>query len=102
MNEPLTKHEFFFTIRYLDSAWPIQADKGGVVAVLIGKVKLNNRKQTYMNISSVSSTPTPYQADSVAKAAKPAAPATPSAPTAATGPVDSDGDHDGSGLNVTA
>jgi hypothetical protein len=102
MKRSLRKYEFFFTILLLNTAWSIRADTKGVVAVIIGKVKLNNRKQKYMNISSVSSTPTPYQADSVAKPAKQAAPTTPAAPTAPTGPVDSDGDHDGSHLNVTA
>ena len=98
MNEALRKYEFFFTILVLNTASSIRADTKGVV-VVIREVNLNNRKQENMNISSVSSTPTPYQADSVAKPAKPATPATPTAPS---GPVDSDGDHDGSGLNVTA
>jgi hypothetical protein len=102
MKRSLRKYEFSFTILLLNTTWSIRADTEGVGVVVIGKVKLNNRKQKHMNISSVSSTPNPYQADSVAKAAKLAAPTTPAALTAPTGPVDSDGDHDGSGLNVIA
>jgi len=73
----------------------------------MGKVKLNNRKEHYMDsISNVSPTLNPFQidgqADSIKKTAKPTTPAAPANTTAASGPMDNDGDHDGSGLNVTA
>jgi hypothetical protein len=58
-----------------------------------------------MSISSISPMPNPYQpatgAASVKTTKPPETPATGNSPTAA-GPVDSDGDHDGSGLNVLA
>ena len=106
MNESLRKYEFSFTILLLNTTWSIPADTKGVVAVVIGKVKLNNRRQEYMNISSVSSTPNPFQisgqTDLATTAAKSATPAAPANTSVASGAVDSDGDHDGSGLNVTA
>ena len=58
------------------------------------------------SISNISATINPYQtgapADPATKAAKPATPTAPANTAAVSGPVDSDGDHDGSGLNVTA
>jgi hypothetical protein len=58
------------------------------------------------SVSNVSSTPNTFQislqGDLATKAAKPLAPPTPTGTTATSGPTDSDGDHDGSSLNVTA
>ncbi len=58
------------------------------------------------SIANISSTPNPFQiggqGDLATKAAKPLSPPTPAGASATNGPVDSDGDHDGSSLNVTA
>lgn len=58
------------------------------------------------SISTVSATINPHQpggpADPATKVAKPATPTAPANTAAVSGPADSDGDRDGSGLDVLA